>query len=118
VSKGPERAFDRQQTFLEKSVRLQPNFPEAHLELGALYAARKQDQKAVDEYLEAIRQDPKSDTAHYRLGQVYRDMNKLELAKQELDCYQELSRLHQEELKQSRSAVKQFVLSQGAKPNE
>jgi tetratricopeptide (TPR) repeat protein len=118
VSKGQQGAFDRPQTFLEKSARLQPNFPEAHLELGALYAARKQDQKAVDEYLEAIDQDPKSDIAHYRLGQVYRDMNKLELAKQELDRYQELSRLHQEELKESRSAVKQFVLSQGAKPSE
>jgi tetratricopeptide (TPR) repeat protein len=99
-------------------VRLRPDFPEAHLELGGLYAARKQDQKAVDEYLEAIHQDPKSDTAHYRLGQVYRDMNKMELATQELSRYQELSRLHEEELKESRSAVKQFVLSQGAKPSE
>jgi tetratricopeptide (TPR) repeat protein len=118
VSKGAEGAFDRPQTFLEKSVRLQPDFPEAHLELGGLYAARKQDEKAVAEYLEAIRQDPKSDVAHYRLGQVYRDMNKMELATQELGRYQELSRLHQEELKESRSAVKQFVLSQGAKPSE
>jgi tetratricopeptide (TPR) repeat protein len=115
VSKGQEGAFDRPQTFLEKSVRLQPDFPEAHLELGGLYGARKQDQKAVVEYREAIRQDPKSDTAHYRLGQVYRDMNQMELARQELDRYQELSRLHHEELKESRSAVKQFVLSQGAK---
>ena len=118
VSKGQESALDRPQALLEKSVRLRPDFPEAHLELGGLYAARKQDQKAVDEYLEVIRQDSKSDIAHYRLGQVYRDMNKMELATQELSRYQELSRLHQEELKETRSAVKQFVLSQGAKPSE
>ena len=118
VSKGEQGAFDRPQIFLEKSVRLQPDFPQAHLELGGLYAARKQDEKAVAEYLETIRQDPKSNVAHYRLGQVYRDMNKMELATQELDRYQELSRQHQEELKESRSAVKQFVLSQGAKPSE
>jgi tetratricopeptide (TPR) repeat protein len=118
VSKGREGAFDRPQTFLEKAIRLQLNFPEAHIELGGLYAARKQDQRAVVEYLETIRQDPKSDIAHYRLGQVYRDMNKLDLATQELARYQELSRLHQEELKESRSAVKQFVLSQGVKPSE
>jgi tetratricopeptide (TPR) repeat protein len=118
VFKGREGAFDRPHTFLDKAVRLQPSFPEAHLELGGLYAARKQNEKAVVEYLEAIRQDPKSDVAHYRLGQVYRDMNKMELATQELSRYQELSRLHSEELKESRSAVKQFVLSQGAKPNE
>jgi tetratricopeptide (TPR) repeat protein len=118
VSKGQEGAFDRPQSFLEKSVRLQPDFPQGHLELGGVYAARKQNEKAVVEYLETIRQDPKSDVAHYRLGQVYRDMNKMDLATQELDRYQELTRLHQEELKESRSAVKQFVLSQGAKPSE
>jgi tetratricopeptide (TPR) repeat protein len=117
TSKGSEGAFDLSQALLEKSVRLQPDFAEAHLELGGLYAARKQDQKAVAEYLEASRQDPTSDVAHYRLGQVYRDMNKPELAAQELARYQELTRLHQEELKQSRSAVKQFVLSQGARPS-
>ena len=116
-AKGPNGALDRPQLFLEKSVRLRPNFPEVRLELGDLYAARKEDQKAVDEYLETIRQDPKSDIAHYRLGQVYRKMNKLDLATQELARYQELSRLHQEELKRSRSAIKQFVLTQPAKSN-
>ena len=118
VSKGQEGDFDRSQTFLEKSVRLRPIFPEAHLELGGLYGARKQDQKAAVEYLEAIREDPNWDIAHYRLGQVYRDLNQLELATQELGRYQELSRLHEEELKQSRGAVKQFILSEGAKPSE
>jgi len=117
LAKGQQGALDRPQTLLEKSVRLRPNFPGAHLELGSLYAARKQNQKAVDEYLEAIRQDPKSDIAHYRLGQVYREMNKLELATQELARYQELAQLHQEELKRSRNAIQQFVLSQPAKSN-
>lgn len=116
-AKGSTGALDRPQGLLEKSVRLRRNFPEAHLELGSLYAARKQNQKAVDEYLEAIRQDPKSDIAHYRLGQVYREMNKLELASQELTRYQELYSLRQEELKRGRSAIKQFVLSQPAKSN-
>jgi tetratricopeptide (TPR) repeat protein len=116
-ARGSRGALNRPQILLEKSVRLQADFPEAHLELGSLYAARKQDQKAVDEYLKAIQQDPKSDIAHYRLGQVYRSMNKLELATQELARYQELSRLHEEELKRSRSAIKQFVLSQPAKSN-
>jgi hypothetical protein len=41
-------------------------------------------------------------------------MNKMELATAELARYQELSRLHQEELQRSRSAIKQFILSQSA----
>jgi len=49
-------------------------------ELAGLYAAQKEEQKAVDEYIEAIREDPKADIPHYRLGQIYRQMNKLDLA--------------------------------------
>jgi tetratricopeptide (TPR) repeat protein len=117
LAKGSQAALGEPQLLLEKSLRLQSNFPEAHLELGGLYAARKENQKAVDQYLDTIRQDPKSAVAHYKLGQVYREMNKIELASQELGRYQDLSRLHEEELKRSRSAIKQFVLSQPAKSN-
>jgi tetratricopeptide (TPR) repeat protein len=117
LAKGSEGSLGRAQSFLEKSVALRPDFPAARLELAELYAAQKQDQKAVDEYLEAIREDPKSDTAHYRLGQIYRRMNELDLATQELARYQELSRLHQEEIKRNRSAIQQFVLSQPTKGN-
>jgi tetratricopeptide (TPR) repeat protein len=116
-AKGAKAALERSQSLLEKSVKLRPEFPVAHLELGSLYAAQKQDQKAVDEYLEVIRQDPKSEIAHYRLGQLYRGMNKMDLATQELARYQELSRIHEEELKRNRSAIQQFVLSQPAKPS-
>ena len=116
-AKGPKAALERPQSLLETSIRLRPDFPAAHLELGALYAAQKQDQKAVDEYLEVIRQDPKSEIAHYRLGQLYRGMNRMDLATQELGRYQELSRVHEEELKRNRSAIQQFVLSQPAKPS-
>jgi tetratricopeptide (TPR) repeat protein len=115
LAKGAEGSLVRAQSFLEKAVALRPDFPAARLELADLYAAQKQDQKAVNEYLEAIREDPKSDTAHYRLGQIYRRMNELDLAMQELARYQELSRLHQEEMKRNRSAIQQFVLSQPAK---
>ena len=115
LSQGQKGTLDRPQILLEKSVGLQPKFSEAHLELGSLYAARKQDQKAVDEYLAAIRQDPNSDIAHYRLGQVYREMNRLDLATKELARYQELARLHEDELKRNRSTIKQFVLSQPAR---
>jgi tetratricopeptide (TPR) repeat protein len=116
-AKGQNAALDRSQTLLEKAVRLRPDFPAAHLELGALYAAKKLNQKAVDEYLDVIREDPKSEVAHYRLGQLYREMNKLELATTELTRYQELARVHQEELKRSRSMIKQFIIPRAAKPN-
>ena len=114
LAKGPSAAFDQAQLLLEKSIRLRPHFPAAHLELGALYAARKQIQKAVQEYLEVIHEDDKTEVPHYRLGQLYREMNKLELATAELSRYQELSRTHQEQLKRNRSTIQQFIIPQPA----
>jgi tetratricopeptide (TPR) repeat protein len=109
--------FAQPQTLLDKSVKLRPNFAAARIELAGLYAAQKQDAKAVEEYLESAREDPKSEIPHYKLGQIYRWMNKLDLATAELTRYQELSRLHQEEIKRNRSAIQQFVLATPAKPN-
>ena len=114
-AKGPKGALQRPQAFLEKAIKLRSEFPAAHLELAALFAAQQQDQRAVDEYIEAIREDPRSDIPHYRLGQLYRQMNKMDLAARELTLYQETSKTHQEEIKRNRSAIQQFVLSQPAK---
>ncbi len=116
-AKGPKGTLKRAQGFLERSVKLRSDFPAARIELAGLYAAQKQDQKAVDQYIEAIREDPKSDIPHYRLGQLYRQMNKMDVASAELARYQELSRLHQEEIKRNRSAIQQFVLSAPARTN-
>ena len=115
VAKGAGATFDSAQALLEKAVRLQPNFPAAHLELGALYAAKKQNQRAVDEYLQVIGQDNKSEVPHYRLGQLYREMDKLDLAAKELSQYQELARAHQEQLKRNRSTIQQFIIPDSAK---
>jgi len=114
-AKGPGGWFDQAQALLEKVVRLKPNFPAAHLELGALYVAKKQNQKAVDEYLQAIRQDATSEVPHYRLGQLYREMDRLDLAAKELSQYQELARTHQEQLKRNRSIIQQFIIPDSSK---
>jgi len=116
-AKGPDGRLDEARAFLEKAVKLRPDFAAARIELAGLCAAQKEDQKAVEEYREAIREDPKADIPHYRLGQIYRQMNKLDLATAELVRYQELSRLHEAEIKRSRSAIQQFVLAAPAKGN-
>ena len=117
LAKGANAKLEGAQRLLEKAVKLQPQFAAAHLELGGVYVAQKEPQRAVNEYLVAIEQDPKSDIAHYRLVQLYREMNKLDLATEELSRYQDLSRIHQEELKRSRSAIQQFILTAPVKVN-
>ena len=106
--------LDLAQSLLEKVVRLNPRLAVARLELGAVYAQRKQTEKAVACLLEAIRLDPNSEMAHYKLGQIYRDLNQLTLAKRELDLYRNLSRNHRDQMARTRSAIRQFVL---AKPD-
>jgi len=106
--------LDLAQSLLEKAVHLNPKLAIAHLELGTLYAHRKESQKAVASFLTAIRLDPNSEMAHYRLGQAYRDLNQLALAEWELNLYQRLSRNHQNRMAQTRSAIRQFVLAKPA----
>lgn len=100
------------QTYLERAVRRKPDFADAHLELGNLHVARNENEKAVAEFLETLRLNPRSEMAHYRLGQTYRNLNRLESAQAELARYAELSRNRRELMARSRSAIKQFILAE------
>ncbi len=115
LASGDRTSLDLAQSLLERSLSLKPDFPEASLELGSSYAAQGKAEKAVPQFLEAIRLSPNSEMAHYRLGQTYRDLNKLDLAQAELARYQDLVRRRHEERARSRSAIKQFILTEAGK---
>jgi tetratricopeptide (TPR) repeat protein len=106
--------LDRSLSFLETAVGLNPRLAPAHLELGNLYVQRKQNNNAVASFREAIRLDPNSEMAHYKLAQIYRDLNQLALAEQELRLYQKLAQNHRDQVARTRSTIRQFVL---AKPS-
>jgi tetratricopeptide (TPR) repeat protein len=112
LASGQPQNFDTAKSHLERAVRLKPGFADAHLELGNLYVARKENEKAVVEFREAVRWNPRSDVAHYRLGQTCRNTNQLELAQEELARYAELTRNRRELMAPSRSAIRQFILAQ------
>jgi tetratricopeptide (TPR) repeat protein len=114
ISSNRADRLDEAQSLLQKAVRLNPRLAMAHLELGNLYAQRKQNTTAIASLCEAIRLDPNSEMAHYKLAQIYRDLNELTLAEQELRLYQDLSKNHRDEMAQTRSTIRQFVL---AKPS-
>jgi len=111
VAPNHSDGLDLAQSLLEKVARLNPQLALARLELGALYAQRMQTEKAVASFLEAIRLDPNSEMAHYKLGQIYRDLNQLTLAERELDLYRKLERNHRDQMARNRSAIRQFVLA-------
>jgi len=114
MTSGQAGSLGAAQALLEKAVRLNPRLALAHLEFGNLYAESKQESDAIASFRKAIQLDPNSEMAHYKLAQIYRNMNNLELAGQELSLYQKLSRNRHDQMAQTRSAIRQFVL---AKPS-
>lgn len=114
IASDSQQALTLVQSLLERAIRLKPSFAEAQLELATLYEARGQYEKAVANFLEAIRLNPDSDAAHYRLAQTYRNLNQLDAAERELVRYVELSRNRRDKLAQTRSNITQFVLAQPA----
>jgi len=109
---GQRGGYELARSLLERTVALRPNLSEARLELGNLYAARGEKEKATAEFREVIKLQPGSEMGHYRLGQIYRDQGRLAEAQKELALYAELSRRRREEMASTRSAIKQFILGQ------
>jgi len=110
IALGKEESLAESESALTAAVRVKPDLIDAHLELGALFAARKQEGKASKEFLEAVRLDPHSITGYYRLGQTYRNLGRLELARQALSRYTELNRSRDERVTRSRQAARQFII--------
>ncbi len=100
------------QPLLERAIALKPDFADAHLELGNLHVAQRENEKAAVEFNEAVHFNPRSEMAHYRLGQTYRNLNQLDRAEKELAQYAELTRSRRELMARSRAAIKQFILAQ------
>ena len=72
---------------LKDAVALDPQFVDAHLELGALYAEQAKYSDAIPEYRRAIAINPDLAAAHYRLAQVYARTGDRAAAETELGLY-------------------------------
>lgn len=77
-------------SLLERSAALEPNFAEAHLQLGIVYAAQARDADAIREYQAAVKLKPSLPAAHYRLAQAYARVGQKEAAQREMDLYERL----------------------------
>jgi tetratricopeptide (TPR) repeat protein len=98
------------QPALEKSVRLDPNLGEAHLELGILYDERPDLARAIAAYRRAISASPKLEEAHYRLAQAYRRAGDDEKARDEFALHDKLSKEAANQAESERSKVQRFVI--------
>ncbi len=82
--------LDEAEAQLRESVRIEPNFPTAHLRLGQVLEKREKLDDAAAELNEAARLDPTYPEPHYALARIYRKHQNREKAEAELNLFQEL----------------------------
>jgi tetratricopeptide (TPR) repeat protein len=117
--RAEDPGFDLRQveSLLQKSVTLDPNLAEAHVQLGNLYADQHEYPKSIPEYTRALELNPNLPDAHYRLGQDYVHVGQKDRAQAEFEVYQRLRAQHMAEVDKERAEVQQFVYSAKAAPS-
>jgi tetratricopeptide (TPR) repeat protein len=98
------------QTFLEKSIRLDPRFGPAYVELGALAFQRGDFPQAIKNYQQAIAVDPQLAEAHYRLSLAYKRSGDDPAAKREMDAYQSAQKMESVQAEEQNRDLKQFLV--------
>jgi tetratricopeptide (TPR) repeat protein len=105
------------ESLLQRSVALDPNLAEAHVQLGNLYADQHEYAKSIPEYTRALEVNPNLPDAHYRLGQDYVHVGQKDRAQAEFEVYQRLRAQHLAEVDKERAEVQQFVYAAKAAPS-
>jgi tetratricopeptide (TPR) repeat protein len=90
-SPGDDAAL-KQMSLLKGALAINPNFADAHLQLGIVYAALSNYPDAIREYQAAVRLKPDLVAAHYRLAQAYERTGEKAAAQAELDLSERLRR--------------------------
>jgi tetratricopeptide (TPR) repeat protein len=108
---SPEDAQARGQveTLLKNAMRIDPKLSDAHLQLGIIDSEQKKLPQAIAEYEQAIQSDPRSESAHYRLAQAYRQNGNPDKAKAELNIYDQLVKDSAEKNESERHEIQQFI---------
>ena len=99
----------RVESLLKKAIALDDTLPEAHEQLGNLYADQHEWARSVPEYERALQLNPNLSDAHYRLGTDYVHVGQKDRAQKEFEVYQKLRAEHLAEVDKERAEVQQFV---------
>ncbi len=103
------------ESLLQKTLRLDPRFGAAYLQLGILRARRADFVAAIPLYRKAIETIPQGDDAqveaHYRLAQAYQRTGEKKAAKAELDVRDRLAEKIKRDSAQERREIQEFVIS-------
>ena len=99
------------ESLLKKAVHLDPRLGLAQLQLGILYADRRDFPSAILAYQQAIAASPELEEAHFRLAQEYRRAGDKAKTQRELQLYEQLSKNSAEQVERQRHEIQQFVVT-------
>jgi Tfp pilus assembly protein PilF len=77
VALGSQR-MDEARTLIEQTVKLEPNNPAVHANLGAFWIRAGKPAEAVRHFEQVLQLDPKSGGAHYELGKIRLQQNEVD----------------------------------------
>lgn len=97
-------------SLLEEAIHLDPNLGVAYLQLGLVFADRKEYAQAIDAYQKAIEVSPELEQAHYRLARAYLRIGKEPEAQTEMAVFEQLSKKSAAQITRERSELRQFVV--------
>ena len=108
--KGQNPSLQQVESLLTKAVTIDPNFDDAYLQLGILYADERDFEKAIGFYTKAIAANPQLSDAHYRLGVAYERTGEAAKAKQEFQLHDEIEKQQAAAVERQRREIKQFLV--------
>lgn len=90
LAQGSEPAKESPQDFLQRALKLNPGFADAHYELGLLFEDERKESEAIHEYELATQLKPDFAKAHYHLARLYQKAGRAALAQQEFRTFERL----------------------------
>lgn len=97
-------------SLLEQAIQLDPNLGVAYLQLGIVYADRKDYAKAIHAYQKAAEVSPELEQTHYRLSRAYARMENETEAQKEMAVFEAMSKKSAAQITRERSELQQFVI--------
>jgi tetratricopeptide (TPR) repeat protein len=116
-TKADPAVSQKAESLLETVTDADPNFADAHLQLGILYWRQGEVTRAITQYEKAIEKEPSLAEAHFRLASALVRVGERGQAQREFQTFSRLQRLQSKEKRNQRSAIVQFesILASPAK---
>jgi tetratricopeptide (TPR) repeat protein len=78
----------------KRALSLRPDLADARVGLGKVLMRQGKPAEAIPQFLDAIRQEPENEAAHYRLSRAYRTVGRGQEADSESQRFQKLHQMH------------------------